>query len=558
MSAQKKPAQQTERAPLQDPPPPAFEVIQQDGRSLGLLPVSYIEGLIVSGILQPQDQLSVPQLGSIRLIDCELVKGFFEQREASAVEIEDGPNPVPPWLNSAPSGDLPREFSLDLEAPITAGISMDLDELAAEAEGFMLAPANIPEPTSATMVADADTPETNGEWSDFDPFEDMEPAIVPSPEAPKGDVNGEWCDYDPMGDEEPAPMDDLGLLQTGLRHMSERAYTDAGICFGQVQAPKLLDVARAGTAFARFMQHSGRSAKQQEVAAVEHILEISGGSAAVHIIAGRMAALLGQNKQALEHLAKGSNPQPDLPELRAMAVAISTRGPAVPANVASVAEVASVAKKEAAKAPKGPKVPSKARGPAQGILFVATLLGLMGLLMAAPLVQVAISTTLGWLFMGELLAISTAGGLLMLGPGMKLKAPELVNPTTSQVALSIGAGLLIGATLPSVGLGGHVLGTIAVRLGLALSIEFLLRGTVDRWLEERLGGILKPTLVSGALFGLIYAVAIASWVDSLALTAGLATAAGLCIAAIGFKNAAPRLATTAHVAAAIAGAVIVG
>lgn len=566
MSAQKKPAERIERAPLLDPPPPAFEVVQQDGRSLGPLPVAYIEGLITSGLLQEQDRLTVPHLGSIPLVDCDLVKRFFDDSEGS-VEFEGSADPsdkdAAHWLSTAPVGTLPPEFSLDLDAPVTAGISMDLDELVAEARAAAPVPTNTPEPATAVQVATSPAESTNGEWSDYDPF-----AEEPAPEEPAPSVasapansgaNGEWCDFDPLTDEalahqgqeglsaETGPQDDLSFLQTGLRHMSARAYTDAGTCFGQIEDPKLLDLAQAGSAFARFMQHSGRAAKQWELQTVEGILEIAGDVHAVHIIAGRMAALLGNKECARTHQAKGTHPQPDLPELRALAVAISVRGPSAPAMVAPRPSKASA---------RALTVADQARG--THVAFIATLLGLFGLLMAAPTIQVSFSVDHRWLFGGQMLVMTIAAGFLTLGPGMKLKAPELLDPSASQVLTTLVAGLLIGAALPSVGLAGRFITAVAVRIALVLGIELLLRGSVDRWLEERLGGVLKPTLASGALFGLLYILMIAPRVESIGLAGGLATMAGLCLAGINFKYAAPRLATLAHIAAAITAAVIVG
>lgn len=263
----------------------------------------------------------------------------------------------------------------------------------------------------------------------------------------------------------------------------------------------------------------------------------------------------------------GPLPSAEWMDFDALALEVLKQG-AVPAPIAPPAprptrvDAPPERARERPAAPRIPRVRTRPRSQAplrQTLGLLSAIIITAGLLLLLPRLHEHPSLQAGvpQLFWMELGIITALGTLLMVTAGGGLDARDRRQPPGWQSVAAIAVGLLLGTAMPSLGLADHGGAALLVRLGLALSLELVFRASLDAWLAAQWQGVLRPILVSGALFTLLYGGALAPWLGNSPQLWGACAVLGTCLAGVNALTESPRLAALTHIAAALAAAVIV-
>ncbi len=431
----------------------SFEVRRKDGPSLGRLTVPCIKELISAGLLSGHDIVDDPKAGLLTLDAWAPAQVALQ----TATNEAQAPAPARPTLVEAsydPSADpdLLGEYSIDVDGPQLEGVSVDLETLVEDAQARISGETPAPQVTPPAPAL----PQTNAEWSDYDPFEDddagspapAEPKAAAAPHkdsaAPTPQTNAEWSDFDPYAE---------GLVDNS-------APTEA--------------------------QTSGSQS------ALPHT---PGAQAAPHHRARRTRSTLGAAR------------------------------------------------------------PAAAAMPRVAAAFAFLLLVVLGPAFWPGVATVGLDVPV--VFTLQNLAMLIAGLVLMTSIRTKLTSVDFGPQPMLHYGATIAVGILLGLTLPSLGVDAGRGSALIVRLSLACCLEVVFRGSFDRWLSNRPNFRVRTSLISGLLFGTLYAGALTPWVTDSAQLLGSSILLGILLAWGGVATKSSRLVTLCSFIVALSAAFFV-
>lgn len=209
------------------------------------------------------------------------------------------------------------------------------------------------------------------------------------------------------------------------------------------------------------------------------------------------------------------------------------------------------------RAAKPKKLSGRAHEPRR-VLAIFTVLILATYATALLPADEVLGPTIPNLLLVQLMVISAAGVALLVSITRPAKPEDFASLPATHLAATLGVGALLGATLPSLGLQESRASALLVRLGLAVSLELVLRASFDTWLANRLQSRMRTTLISGALFCCLYVGVLLPWVGGSLQLWGSALLFGVFLAWGGVATKSPRLVTLCHFLAATSSAIIVG
>ena len=438
------------RQPAGDNNTRSFEVRRKDGPSLGRLTLPCINELIGAGLLSGHDIVDDPKAG---LLTLQAWAPAQDALHTAANEVQ-APAPARPTLVEAtydPTADpdLLGEYSIDVDGPLLDGVSVDLETLVEDAQARISGETAAPRATPPAAAP----PQTNAEWSDFDPFEDDDAGgaapVQPQPKAAAAqqgnaasvpEANAEWTDFDPYAE---------GLVDNSA----------------PLEPPRGSQPALPNTPQTSVAPHRRTQRSRSTVGATKP------AGAAIPRVTGAFVLLF-----------------------------VVVLGPALWPSVATL----------------GLDVP---------VVFAV-----------------------------QNIAILIAGLVLMTSIRTKLTSIDFGPQPMLHYSATIAVGILLGLTLPSLGVDTGRGGALIVRLSLACSLEAVFRGSFDRWLSNRPGFRVRTSLISGLLFGALYAGALTPWAGASARLWGSSILLGILLAWGGVATKSSRLVTLCSFIAAFSAA----